>query len=183
MPPGASGRLFYAPRRLRAKAWIPAQQENEGIVVRVWIDADACPGPVKDIVFRASRRLGVPVTLVANRPLPLPRSPLITAVQVGSGFDEADHVLAQRAERSDLVITADIPLAARLVARGVAVLNPRGEAYSTENIQERLTLRDLKEELRSAGVTTGGPSPFHHRDKQAFANALDRWLARHRAGG
>ena len=151
-------------------------------MVRIWIDADACPGPVKDIVFRAARRLGVPVTLVANRPLPLPRSPLITAVQVGAGFDEADHYLAQAAGADDLVITADIPLAARLVARGVAALNPRGERYSTENIQERLTLRNLKEELRSAGVTTGGPSPFHPRDKQAFANALDRWLARQLAG-
>ena len=146
------------------------------------MDADACPGPVRDIVFRAARRVGVPVTRVANRPLPLPRSPLIGAVRVGPGLDEADHYLVQAAEADDLVITADIPLAARLVARGVAALNPRGEWYTAENIQERLALRDLKEELRSAGVTTGGPSPFHHRDKQAFANALDRWPARHRAG-
>jgi hypothetical protein len=94
----------------------------------------------------------------------------------------ADEHITGQVAAGDLVITADIPLAARLVARGVAALNPRGERYSTENIQERLTLRDLKEELRSAGVTTGGPSPFHHRDKQAFANALDRWLARQRAG-
>lgn len=151
-------------------------------MVRIWIDADACPGPVRDIVFRAARRLGVPVTLVANRPLPLPRSPLITAVQVGQGLDEADHYLARAAGADDLVITADIPLAARLVARGVAALNPRGELYTAENIQERLTLRDLKEELRSAGTATGGPMPYHNRDKQAFANALDRWLARQRAG-
>ena len=150
--------------------------------MRIWIDADACPSAVKEMVFRASRRVSVPVTLVANRRLQLPLSPLITAIQVSSGFDEADHVLAHQAKSGDLVITADIPLAARLVARGVAVLNPRGEAYTAENIQERLTLRNLKEELRSAGVTTGGPSPFHHRDQQAFANALDRWLARHRAG-
>ena len=150
--------------------------------MRIWIDADACPGPVRDIVFRASRRVGVPVTLVANRPLPLPRSPLITAIRVGPGFDEADHVLAGQAEPGDLVITADIPLAARLVARGVAALNPRGELYTAENIQERLALRDLKEELRAAGVTTGGPRPFDHRDKQAFANSLDRWLAWQRAG-
>jgi len=148
--------------------------------VRIWIDADACPGPVKDIVLRASRRLGVPVTLVANRPLQLPRSPLITAVQVSAGFDEADHLLVQRAESSDLVITADIPLAARLVARGIAALNPRGELYSEANIQERLALRDLKEELRAAGAVTGGPAPYHPRDQQAFANALDRWLARNR---
>jgi uncharacterized protein YaiI (UPF0178 family) len=151
-------------------------------VVRIWIDADACPGPVRDIVFRAVRRVGVPVMLVANRPLQLPRSPLIAAVQVSQGLDAADHYLAREAGAGDLAITADIPLAARLVARGVAVLNPRGEAYSPENIQERLTLRDLKEELRSAGMVTGGPMPYHHRDKQAFANALDRWLARNRAG-
>ncbi|MCP5195740.1 MAG: YaiI/YqxD family protein [Gammaproteobacteria bacterium] len=148
--------------------------------MHIWIDADACPGPVKDIVFRASRRVGVAVTLVANRPLTLPRSPLITAVHVGQGFDEADDYLARQAESGDLVITADIPLAARLVARDIAVLNPRGEAYSTENIQERLALRDLKEALRSAGAMTGGPAPYHNRDKQAFANSLDRWLAQHR---
>ena len=176
----APGLLVYALQPSGAKAGRPEPQENEGVVVRIWIDADACPGPVRDIVFRASRRVGVPVTLVANRPLQLPPSPLITAVRVGQGFDEADHYLAHQAEHEDLVITADIPLAARLVARGVAALNPRGEMYSTENIQERLTLRDLQEELRSAGVTTGGPRPFHHRDKQAFANALDRWLARNR---
>ena len=151
-------------------------------MVKIWIDADACPGPVRDIVFRAARRVGVPVTLVANRPLQLPRSPLITAVRVGPGLDEADHYLVQAAEADDLVVTADIPLAARLVARSVAALNPRGERYSTENIQERLTLRHLKEELRSAGAATGGPMPYHNRDKQAFANALDRWLVRHRAG-
>jgi uncharacterized protein YaiI (UPF0178 family) len=149
--------------------------------MRIWIDADACPGPVKEIVFRASRRVGVPVTLVANRRLQLPPSPLITAVQVSSGFDEADHVLAHQAESGDLVITADIPLAARLVARGITALNPRGEEYSAENIQERLALRDFKEALRSAGVATGGPTPYDNRDKQAFANSLDRWLARNRA--
>ncbi len=111
-------------------------------MVRIWIDADACPGPVRDIVFRAARRVGVPVTLVANRPLQLPRSPLIGAVRVGPGLDEADHYLARAAGADDLVITADIPLAA---------LNPRGDEYTAENIQEQLTLRDLKEELRSAG--------------------------------
>jgi len=146
--------------------------------MKIWIDADACPGPVRDIVLRASRRVGIPVTLVANRPLQLPRSPLIAAVQVSQGLDEADHYLAQQAQGGDLVITADIPLAARLVAQGIAALNPRGETYSAENIQERLALRDFKEELRSAGVATGGPMPYHNRDKQAFANSLDRWLAR-----
>lgn len=145
--------------------------------MRIWIDADACPLPVKEVVFRAARRLSVPVTLVANRRLQLPPSPLLTAVQVGQGLDEADHYLAREANAGDLVITADIPLAARLVARGIAALNPRGEMYSLANIGERLAWRDLKEELRSAGVATGGPAPFHPRDKQAFANALDRWLA------
>ncbi len=147
--------------------------------VRLWIDADACPGPVKDMVFRASRRLGLPVTLVANRRLSLPPSPLLAAVQVSQAPDEADHYLAQHAEISDLVITADIPLAARLVTKGVAALNPRGEMYTAENIQERLALRDLKEVLRSVGAVTGGPPPYHNRDKQAFANSLDQWLARH----
>ena len=151
-------------------------------MIRIWIDADACPGPVRDIVFRAARRVGMPVTLVANRPLPLPRSPLLAAVRVGPGLDEADHYLVRETGTDDLVITADIPLAARLVARGVAALNPRGEVYSTENIQERLALRDLKEALRSAGAATGGPMPYHNRDKQAFANSLDRWLARNRVG-
>lgn len=146
--------------------------------MKIWIDADACPGPVRDIVLRASRRVGVPVTLVANRPLQLPRSPLIAAVQVSQGLDEADHYLAEQAKCGDLVITGDIPLAARLVAQGIAALNPRGELYSAENIQERLALRDFKEELRSAGAATGGPAPYHNRDKQAFANSLDGWLAR-----
>ena len=149
--------------------------------MKIWIDADACPGPVKVIVFRASQRVGVPVVLVANQRLATPPSPLITAVHVSAGFDEADHYLVQQATASDLVITADIPLAARLVALGVPALNPRGELYTAENIHERLALRNLKEELRSTGQVTGGPAPYHNRDKQAFANSLDRWLTQHRA--
>ena len=176
------GLLVYALQPPGAKAGIPEPREHESVVMRIWIDADACPGPVRDIVFRAARRVGVPVTLVANRPLQLPRSPLLAAVRVGPGLDEADHYLVRETGTDDLVITADIPLAARLVARGVAALNPRGEVYSTENIQERLALRNLKEALRSAGAATGGPGPYHNRDKQAFANALDCWLARQRAG-
>lgn len=146
--------------------------------MKIWIDADACPVPVKTIVFRASQRLNVPVILVANQRLPTPPSPLITAVQVNHGFDEADHYIVQQATVADLVITADIPLAARLVAQGVPALNPRGELYTSDNIQERLALRNLKEELRAAGTLTGGPAPYHDRDKQTFANSLDRWLAR-----
>ncbi|HRD48111.1 MAG: YaiI/YqxD family protein [Candidatus Competibacter sp.] len=148
--------------------------------MKIWIDADACPLPVKTIVFRASQRVGVPVTLVANQRLQTPPSPLITAVCVSQGFDEADHYLVEQATASDLVITADILLAARLVAQGVPALNPRGELYTADNIQERLALRNLKEELRAAGSVTGGPAPYHDRDKQAFANSLDRWLAQRR---
>ena len=150
--------------------------------MKIWIDADACPLPVKTIVFRASQRVGVPVTLVANQRLLTPPSPFITSVHVSQGFDEADHYLVAQATASDLVITADIPLAARLVAKGVPALNPRGELYTADNIQERLALRNLKEELRAAGSVTGGPAPYRDRDKQAFANSLDRWLAQRRVG-
>ncbi|MDS4039569.1 MAG: YaiI/YqxD family protein [Candidatus Competibacter sp.] len=150
--------------------------------MKIWIDADACPAPVKAIVFRASQRRGVPVTLVANHRAQSPPSPLITVVQVDQGFDAADDYLVEHAAASDLVITADIPLAARLVAQGVPALNPRGELYAADNVRERLALRNLKEELRAAGNMTGGPAPYHDRDKQAFANSLDRWLARRPLG-
>lgn len=149
--------------------------------MKIWIDADACPAPVKAIVFRASQRASVPVTLVANHRAQTPPSPLITVVQVSQGFDAADDYIVEHATASDLVITADIPLAARLVAQGIPALNPRGELYTEDNVQERLALRNLKEELRTAGNMTGGPAPYHNRDKQAFANSLDRWLARQRA--
>jgi uncharacterized protein YaiI (UPF0178 family) len=147
--------------------------------MKIWLDADATPVPVKDIVFRAVQRVKIPVILVANRPLSLPRSPLIRLVQVDQALDAADDYLVQTASAEDLVITADIPLAARLVERQIAVLNPRGEMYSTHNIQERLALRNFKESLRSAGIASGGPLPYHNRDKQNFANSLDRWLAQH----
>jgi uncharacterized protein len=120
------------------------------------------------------------VTLVANSPLRTPNSPLINAVQVSRGFDVADHYLLQHAGNSDLVITADIPLAAGLVARAVPALNPRGELYTESKIHERLATRDLMETLRATGVNAGGPAPYQARDKQAFANSLDRWLTRHR---
>ncbi len=149
--------------------------------MKIWIDADACPAPVKVIVYRASQRVKAPVTLVANHRARTPSSPLITVIQVNQGFDAADDYIVERATASDLVITADIPLAARLVARGIPALDPRGELYTADNVQERLALRNLKEELRSAGGVSGGPAPYHDRDKQAFANSLDRWLARQRA--
>ncbi|MEZ5585164.1 MAG: YaiI/YqxD family protein [Candidatus Competibacteraceae bacterium] len=148
--------------------------------LKIWIDADACPNPVKEIVFRASKRRRVPVTLVANRLLKTPPSPLITAVQVSQGFDVADNYLLQHAAADDLVITADIPLAAGLVERGIAALNPRGELYTENNVGERLASRNLMEELRSTGMLGGGPSPYSDRDKQSFANSLDRWLAQRR---
>ncbi|MFZ1641800.1 MAG: YaiI/YqxD family protein [Candidatus Contendobacter sp.] len=149
--------------------------------MKIWIDADACPAPVKAIVFRASQRARVPVTLVANHRAQTPPSPLITVVQVSQGFDAADDYIVEHATANDLVITADIPLAARLVAQGIPALNPRGELYTEDNVQERLALRNLKEELRTAGNMTGGPAPYHNRDKQAFANSLDRWLTCQRA--
>ncbi len=148
----------------------------------IWIDADACPAPVKLIVFRAAQRRGIAVTLVANQRLQVPPSPLIRAIQVSTGLDAADDYLVEHATASDLVITADIPLAARLVERGVPALNPRGELYTADNVRERLALRNLKEELRAIGTLSGGPPPYHERDKQAFANSLDRWLTRQRSG-
>ncbi|MDX1654846.1 MAG: YaiI/YqxD family protein [Candidatus Competibacteraceae bacterium] len=147
--------------------------------MHIWIDADACPNPVKEIVFRASKRLSLPVILVANRPMRTPPSRLIRAVQVRAGFDMADNYLLENAAGEDLVITADIPLAAELVKKGVPALNPRGELYTEHNVRERLAMRDLMEQLRSTGEVGGGPAPFGDRDRQAFANSLDRWLAKH----
>ena len=144
--------------------------------MKIWIDADACPNPVKAIVFRAAQRLKIPVTLVANQWLKAPNSRLIDAVRVSSCLDAVDHYLLQHTMAGDLVITADIPLAAGLVARGVAALNPRGELYTENNISARLASRNLMEALRATGVPGGGPAPYDNRDKQAFANRLDRWL-------
>lgn len=147
--------------------------------MKIWIDADACPTPAKAIVFRAARRLTIPVTLVANQPLPSPPSSGIDTVQVSTDLDAADQYLMRHASPGDLVITADIPLAAALVARGVAALDPRGELYTDNTIADRLASRNLMERLRAAGVVGGGPAPYDNRDKHAFANRLDRWLARH----
>lgn len=146
--------------------------------MHIWVDADACPGAIKDILFRATERTGIPLTLVANRALHTPRSPHIKSVQVGMGFDVADNHIAQSVQGGDLVITADIPLAAAVIAKGAHALNPRGELYTTDTIRERLSLRNFMDDLRSAGVTTGGPPALGPRDKAAFANALDRLLAR-----
>lgn len=148
--------------------------------MHIWVDADACPNPVKEILYRAAERWRVEVILVANQPLRGPRSRHVRSVQVEGGFDVADRHIAERASPGDLVVTADIPLAALVVDKGALAINPRGELYTRDNIAQRLATRNLMEELRSAGVQAGGPAPFHARDRQAFANQLDRILARHR---
>ena len=145
--------------------------------MKIWIDADAAPRDVKEIVFRASHRLTLPVTLVANQRIPMPlNNPLVTAVWVRGGPDEADRHIAEHASPGDLAITADIPLAATLVSGGVLVLDFRGDVYTEENVRERLSLRDFMASLRDSGVQTGGPAPYGAKDKQAFASALDRTL-------
>ena len=145
----------------------------------LWIDADAAPREVKEIVFRAARRLEIPVVLVANKDLALPRgNPYVRAVRVAGGLDVADAYIAAEAAPGDVAITADVPLAARLVARGVFVLDPRGTEYTEENVGDRLSMRDLMDHLRTAGMVTGGPRAFDTRARQAFAAALDRVLTR-----
>jgi uncharacterized protein YaiI (UPF0178 family) len=142
----------------------------------IWIDADACPNVVKEILFRAAQRTKIPLILVANQLIRTPPSPYITSVQVAAGFDVADNHIAQQVSPGDLVITADIPLAADVVEKEAIALNPRGEKYTKENIKQRLTMRNFMEEMRSAGQATGGPPPLNQQDRQAFANALDRYL-------
>lgn len=146
--------------------------------LRIWVDADACPKAIKEILFRAAERVGVSLTLVANQPLQVPGSRYIRAVQVGAGFDVADNHIVRQSTAGDLVVTADIPLAAEVVAKGCTALNPRGELYTEENIRQRLNMRDFLDTLRSSGVDTGGPASFGQADRQAFANQLDRLLAR-----
>jgi uncharacterized protein len=146
---------------------------------RIWVDADACPVAIKEILFRAAQRAQISVTLVANHALRVPPSPYIRSIQVPGGFDVADNEIVRQVTTGDLVVTQDIPLAAAVINKGALAVHPRGELYTPETIQQRLTMRNFMEELRSAGVDTGGPSALHPRDKQAFANQLDRWLAQH----
>jgi uncharacterized protein len=150
--------------------------------MHIWVDADACPGAIKEILFRAAERTGRPLTLVANQCLRVPASPWIRMIQVPGGFDEADKVIAANVRAGDLVITADIPLAAEVVAKGAQGLSPRGELYSPENIRQLLDMRNFMDTLRSAGVETGGPAAFSAADRQAFANRLDRILVQRPAG-
>jgi uncharacterized protein YaiI (UPF0178 family) len=149
--------------------------------MHIWVDADACPGVIKEIIFRAAERLQINTTLVANQMLRTPPSRYIRAIQVPSGFDVADAHIVEQVNAGDLVVTADIPLASAVIERSAHALNPRGEMYTTANIRERLAMRNFMEELRSAGVETGGPSAFSQADRQAFANQLDRFLAKHAA--
>ncbi|WP_411834704.1 YaiI/YqxD family protein [Pseudoxanthomonas mexicana] len=148
---------------------------------RIWVDADACPMAIKEILFRAAERAQIPLTLVANQWLRTPPSRHIRALQVQGGYDVADDAIVERAQPGDLVVTQDIPLAARVLERGVDAVNPRGERYTAGNIAERLSMRNFMDELRGAGVQTGGPAAFHARDRQAFANQLDRWIAARQA--
>ncbi len=147
----------------------------------IWVDADACPRILKDVLYRAATRLQRRLILVAHQALQIPASQWIRRVQVEPGFDAADRYIEENARRGDLVITNDIPLAANVIPNGVAVINPRGEILHKENIRERLRVRNLMEEIRSSGQTAGGPPPLDNTDKAKFANALDRWLAQNRA--
>ena len=145
--------------------------------MRIWVDADACPNPIKEILFRAAERLKIQLTLVANKPLRTPPSAYINTIQVAAGFDMADDKIAQEVRAGDLVVTADIPLAAAALAQGGRVLDPRGEIYTRDNIEARLAMRKFMDELRASGVDTDGPSPFSQGDRQAFARQLERLLA------
>jgi uncharacterized protein YaiI (UPF0178 family) len=146
--------------------------------MQIWVDGDACPVPIKEILFRVAERLELNVTLVANKLIRVPGSRFIRALQVPSGFDVADAEIVRLLAPGDLVVTADIPLAGQVLEKGGVALNPRGEFYTVDNIAQQLTMRAFMEELRGSGVDTGGPAPFGQADRQNFANQLDRHLAR-----
>ena len=149
--------------------------------MQIWVDADACPQVIKDILFRAAERAQVLTTLVSNMPLSrTPTSPYIRTIRVAKGFDGADHRILEEMQPGDLVITADLPLAAEVVTRGGHALDPRGELYSEDNVRERLAMRNLMQELRTGGELLGGPAPFRQSDRQLFANQLDQFLTRRR---
>lgn len=147
--------------------------------MKIWVDADACPVVIKDILYRAAQRTKIQVTLVANQSLDIPASHFINFIQVSQGFDVADNEIVKRMQSGDLVITSDIPLAADVIEKGGIALSPRGELYTTENIRARLNMRDFMETLRSSGVNTGGPPALNQSDRKAFANHLDQFLAKH----
>jgi uncharacterized protein len=146
--------------------------------MQIWVDADACPTVIREILFRAAERTGVRMTLVANKPLRLPVASNLRFLQVPPGFDAADKRIIELMEQNDLVVTADVPLAAAAIDKGGVALNPRGEIYTKENVRERLSVRNFLDELRSGGVNTGGPPALSQRERQLFANQLDTWLAK-----
>jgi len=148
--------------------------------MKIWVDADACPKVIKEILYRAAERAKCHLELVANQSLSTPKSPYITSKQVASGFDVADNYIVQQVSVGDLVITADIPLAAEVLAKGASALNPRGEVYNPDTIRQKLTMRDFMDEMRGTGVMTGGPPPLSQTERREFANALDRFLANNR---
>ena len=147
--------------------------------MKIWVDADACPVVIKDILFKAAIKRQISTVLVANQSMRVPPSPYLSSLQVAHGFDEADNEIVRRCQPGDLVITADIPLAADILAKGGRALNPRGELYSTDTIKQKLTMRDFMDTLRGSGVHTGGPPPLNQSDRQAFANQLDKLLQQH----
>lgn len=146
----------------------------------IWVDADACPRVIKDILYRAADREKIHITFVANQRLSVPPSAFLHTLQVPAGFDVADNEIVRRSEIGDLVITADIPLAAEVIEKGAVALNPRGERYSEATIRERLVMRDFMDTMRASGVQTGGPATLSQRDRQQFGNELDKWLLQQR---
>ncbi len=147
----------------------------------IWVDADACPKVIRDILFRAAQRTGIELVLVANQSIATPPAKNIRSLQVPQGFDVADNEIVRLAQSGDLVITADIPLAAEVMEKGAEALNPRGERYTDNSIRQRLNMRDFMDTMRSSGVHTGGPPPLGSKEKQLFANYLDQYLSRWRA--
>jgi len=148
--------------------------------MKIWVDADACPTVIKDILFKAARRVECELTLVANHTMPIPRSPLIKLVIVPAGFDVADNEIVKRCSTGDLVITGDIPLASEVLEKGAHALNPRGEFYTADNIRQRLNIRDFMDTLRSSGIDTGGQAAMNQADRREFANQLDRFLTQNK---
>lgn len=148
--------------------------------MKIWVDADACPVVIREILFKAAQRTGFDMTLIANHAIRVPANKNITMLQVSSGFDVADDEIAKRCDKGDLVITSDLPLAAEVIAKGALALNPRGELFDKESIGSRLNIRDFMDTMRASGVQTGGPPPLGQKEKQAFANHLDRILAQAR---
>ena len=155
---------------------MPYREASSGM--KIWVDADACPVAIKEILFRASMRTGVGLTLIANQRVHIPKAPQIRMIQVASGFDAADEEIVKRMEPGDLIVTGDIPLAAEAIAKNGFVLSPRGESFTKENIGSRLNMRDFLETMRASGAETGGPAPLSKGDRKAFADRLDRLLSR-----